>query len=83
MAKERLTFEQSMARIEQIVAAIEQGQIGLEESITRYSEGMELIARCRQILADAELKVQKLQADAAGQLQVQPGTFAMDQPAAD
>ncbi len=83
MAKEKPTFEQSMARIEQIVAAIEQGQIGLEDSIARYSEGMELIARCRQILADAEMKVQTLQADAAGQLQVQPGTVPPDQPAGE
>ena len=70
MAKEKLTFEQAMARLEKIVDAIEQGKIGLEESIERYSEGMELIGHCRKVLTDAEMKVQKLQADAAGQLKV-------------
>ena len=68
MAKEKLTFEQAMARLEKIVEAIEQGKIGLEDSIEKYSEGMEMIRHCTRVLADAELKIQKLQADAAGQL---------------
>ena len=68
MAKEKLTFEQAMGRLEKIVEAIEQGKVGLEDSIERFSEGMDLIQQCRKILADAEMKVQKLQADASGQL---------------
>ncbi len=68
MAKDKLTFEQAMARLEKIVEAIEQGKIGLEDSIEKYSEGMEMIRHCGKVLADAELKIQKLQADAAGQL---------------
>lgn len=70
MAKEKLTFEQAMARLEKIVEAIEQGKIGLEDSIEKYAEGMEMIRHCSRVLADAELKIQKLQADAAGQLKV-------------
>lgn len=70
MAKEKLTFEQAMTRLEKIVEAIEQGKIGLEDSIEKYSEGMEMIRHCTRVLADAELKIQKLQADAAGQLKV-------------
>jgi len=68
MAKEKLTFEQSMAKLEKIVEAIEQGKIGLEDSIEKYSEGMELIRHCSRVLADAELKIQKLQVDAAGEV---------------
>lgn len=77
MPKKPLKFEEALARLEEIVGAIEQGQIGLEESIERYEEGMGLIAHCRKILGEAELKVQKLQADAEGKLQAQP--FEPDQ----
>ncbi len=72
MGKKGFTFEQALAKLEEIVAAIEQGQIGLEESVQRYEEGMRLIRHCRTVLAEAELKIQKLQADADGQLQPKP-----------
>lgn len=78
MAKEKLTFEQAMARLEKIVEAIEQGKIGLEDSIEKYAEGMEMIRHCTRVLADAELKIQKLQADAAGQLKVAEFTSASE-----
>lgn len=79
MAKEKLKFEQAMVRLEKIVEAIEQGKIGLEESIERFSEGMDLIGHCRSVLAEAELKIQKLQVDTAGNLKPGP----MPEPAAD
>ncbi len=79
MAKKRLKFEEALAGLEDIVNAIEQGKIGLEESIGRYEEGMALIRHCRGILAEAELKIQKLQADAEGQLHPEPLEPAPDQ----
>lgn len=61
MAKEpALTFEQSVAQLEQIVAAIESGQIGLEESLARYEQGMALVKRCRTILDSAEKRIEQL-----------------------
>jgi exodeoxyribonuclease VII small subunit len=77
MAKKLPKFEEALARLEDIVGAIEQGEIGLEESIVRYEEGMGLIAHCRKILGEAELKIQKLQADAEGDLKAKP--FEPDQ----
>ena len=70
MAPEKMTFEKAMARLEEIVKSIEQGKIGLEESIKQFGEGMALIQRCRSVLADAELKIQQLQA--AGRDGVEP-----------
>jgi len=64
------SFEQSMKRLEQIVQAIEQGKVGLEESIKQFEEGMTLIQRCRRILTDAELKIQQLQAAGADDVTV-------------
>ena len=49
-----LSFEQALAKLEQIVQAIESGQTPLEQSIEQYEQGMALIAQCREILARAE-----------------------------
>jgi len=45
-----LTFEESVAQLEQIVAAIESGQIGLEDSLAKYEQGMTLVKNCRSII---------------------------------
>jgi exodeoxyribonuclease VII small subunit len=75
----RLKFEEAMDRLDEIVAAMESGEIGVEESITRYEEAMELANHCRQILAQAEQRIQKIQIDAAGQ----PKTTPFETPAGD
>jgi len=67
-----LKFEDALARLESIVTAMESGEIGIEESIARYEEAMALAAHCRQILDAAELRIQQIQADAAGRLTVAP-----------
>ncbi len=72
MGKKSLKFEQALARLEEIVSSIEAGDIGLEESIERYQEGMGLIRHCRTVLSEAELRIQKLQADSEGQLKAEP-----------
>lgn len=71
---DELTFEEAQAQLESIVAAIEQGKIGLEESITQYEKGMKLLRRCRTILADAEAKIQQLQLAEDGTLTAKPMT---------
>lgn len=83
MARKPLKFEEAMAKLENIAGAIEQGEIGLEESIDRYEEGMGLIAHCRKILGDAELKIQKLQADSEGRLEPEPFEAPTDDDATD
>ncbi|MBK8915451.1 MAG: exodeoxyribonuclease VII small subunit [Phycisphaerales bacterium] len=62
----RLSFEEAMKRLETIVEQMEAGEIGLEESVTRYEEAMKLAGHCRQVLDDAELRLQQIQADAGG-----------------
>lgn len=59
-----LTFKQAIEKLEAAVAAIENGDIALEDSIEKYAEGMALIRHCREILATAEQKVRKLQTEA-------------------
>jgi exodeoxyribonuclease VII small subunit len=69
MAKQKkTTFEQALGQLERIVEQIENGEIGLEESIARYEEGTRLIRQCRVILDAAEKKIQLLAKADDGQL---------------
>ena len=67
-----LKFEEAMQRLDDIVRAMEHGEIGVEESIAQYEEAMRLAAHCRQILDQAEQRIQKIQLDAAGRPQLTP-----------
>jgi len=60
MAKQKLTFEDTLAKLEKIVSEIEEGRVSLDESIEKYTEGTKLIAACRSILDKAEKKIQVL-----------------------
>ena len=68
MAKQKVTFEEALGKLEQIVEQIESGEIGLEESIARYEDGIKLIKLCRTILDAAEKKIQLLARSESGQL---------------
>ncbi|RMF84059.1 MAG: exodeoxyribonuclease VII small subunit [Planctomycetota bacterium] len=72
----KIKFEEALARLDEIVEAMESGEIGIEESIARYEEAMQLAAHCRKVLDDAELRVRKIQADAEGKLK----TTSFDPP---
>lgn len=63
-----LKFEQAMERLDRIVEAMESGEVGIEESIARYEEAMQLAAHCRKILDEAEQRVRRIQLDAEGRL---------------
>ena len=69
MGKRKLTFEEALQQLETIAEQIEQGKIGLEESISQYERGMTLVKQCRGILAKAELKIQQLQQRADGSVE--------------
>jgi exodeoxyribonuclease VII small subunit len=69
MSDEPLSFEAALARLEAIAEQIERGQIGLEESITRYEEGMTLVRQCRELLARAEHRIQQINRRADGSVE--------------
>jgi exodeoxyribonuclease VII small subunit len=69
---DELTFEQALAQLESIVTAIEQGKIGLQDSIAEYEKGVKLLRRCRAVLAEAEMKIQRLQVTEDGTLTPSP-----------
>jgi exodeoxyribonuclease VII small subunit len=72
MARKELSFEDALKRLEEIASEIEGGKIGLEESITRYEEGMKLVTRCRDILCQAEQRIKKVQPTPTGDLEAVP-----------
>ena len=59
------TFEKAMARLEQIVAALESGRCTLDDSLKLFEEGTKLTAYCSNMLKEAEQKIVKLTATEA------------------
>ena len=66
MNPDNKSFEENMHRLEQIVRAMERGDVALEESLKLFQEGTELVRCCGKLLDDAELQVKKVMTDAAG-----------------
>ena len=60
MSGKKLTFEQQLSRLEEIVAALERGDAPLADSLKLFEEGTKLIASCSDQLDRAEQQVVKL-----------------------
>lgn len=67
MNQQNQTFEQNMLRLEQIVRAMERGDVALEESLKLFQEGTELVRACGKLLEDAKLQVSKITAGTDGE----------------
>lgn len=67
------TFEEALAGLEQIVHDLEEGQIGLNEALARYEQGVKLLRHCHDLLEKAERKIEMLSGvDAQGNPVAQP-----------
>ena len=56
-------FEDKLARLEEITTSLENSEIGLEDSIQLFEEGVKLSKECLTVLEKAELKVTTLKKD--------------------
>ena len=54
-------FESALTELEKIVAQMESGKLGLEDSLTAYGRGAELLNFCREAISRAEQQVQVLE----------------------
>lgn len=63
-ATEEPSFDERLERLESIVAALEEGGLGLEEAIERYQEGIELLKGCHGALEGYRKRVEELTRDA-------------------
>lgn len=62
-----MSFEDAIRELEQVVTALDRGDVALEESIKLYERGAALKARCEAKLKEAEEKVAQITLDANGQ----------------
>ena len=67
MAKEKMSFEESVKRLDEIVKLLERGDAPLSESLRLFEEGTSLISNCDTLLNEAEQKVVKLRKDQDGE----------------
>lgn len=66
-SEEPLSFEESLERLDEIVHDLEEGQLGLDNSLGRYEEGVGYLKACHKALQSAERKIELLSGvDAAG-----------------
>ena len=66
-------FEQALKRLEEIVHLLEEGELGLNESLERYEEGVKLLRQSYDLLQRAERRIELLSgADAEGNPLTQP-----------
>lgn len=61
-AVEAMSFEEAMAALEQVVGALERGEVPLDQSIALYERGATLKAHCAAKLAEAEERVELIRA---------------------
>ena len=67
MAAKELSFEQSLARLDEIVRHLEKGDLPLSESLSLFEEGTALLSSANKLLDEAEQKVVKLRKGSDGE----------------
>jgi len=73
-----LTFEDSLARLEQIVTALEGGNLPLEDSLKVFEEGIALARHCVRYLEDAQRRIEILAKDESGATTSKPFAWEPD-----
>ena len=64
--QDEMKFEAALARLEEIVRALERGDASLEESLAFFEEGIRLVERCRNSLSEAQGALERLVAEGTG-----------------
>ncbi|MCI9514498.1 MAG: exodeoxyribonuclease VII small subunit [Oscillospiraceae bacterium] len=65
-SENKRSFEENIARLEEIVALLEKGDAPLSDSLSLFQEGTGLVAVCNTMLSEAEQQVVKLQKGTEG-----------------
>ena len=72
--KDAPSFEEALQKLESIVDAMEGGDLPLDTLLARFEEGVKLVKVCQSRLGEAELQIQKLEKNPAGEAVLQPLT---------
>lgn len=67
-----LKFEDCLARLEQLVGALERGDLPLEEALRAFEEGVGLARACARYLEEAEKRIEVLTRDESGAPRAEP-----------
>lgn len=70
--KPAVPFEEALKKLEAIVEAMETDDLPLETLLAEYEEGTQLARLCQEKLAEAELKIARLEKAAGGELKLKP-----------
>jgi len=62
---DRMTFEQALAQLDEVVGRLETGDVGLEEAVRLFEQGQALLGICRERLAGAQQRIEELTAQGA------------------
>ncbi len=68
----KLSFEESLQALEEIVKGLESGDVKLDEAIQNYERGAALKRHCETKLREAQLKIEKIALDADGTAMAEP-----------
>ena len=69
---EKFQFEKALADLEQIVEALEGGELTLDEALKKYEDGVKLTRACQSKLQEAEKKIEILTRSLSGELKPVP-----------
>jgi exodeoxyribonuclease VII small subunit len=69
---ETLSFEEAFERLEATITALQGGKLPLDQALQQYQEGMKLAQYCNELLQQAELTIQQLSVDSAGNMSTLP-----------
>jgi exodeoxyribonuclease VII small subunit len=70
--KDAPPFEEALKKLEGIVETMESGDLPLETLLARFEEGTRLVKMCQAKLEEAELKIQQVEKNAAGEMVLKP-----------
>ena len=67
MSKKKKSFEETLAKLEEIAEELEAGELPLEEAIGKYEEGVAAYKECSKFLAEARKRIEVLVKDEDGE----------------
>lgn len=75
---QEVTFEEGIERLEQIVRELEQKEVPLEEALSLFQQGIQMVQQCNRLLDHAEKQMEILLEGPDGELEVRPADFVAE-----
>lgn len=68
----KMSFEESMTELEEVLKKLESGELPLEQAISEFERGIKLVGECQKLLNRAEQKVKQLLKSSEGEVVEEP-----------